>query len=162
LNLIWAVPLRSNSRGANRPTGRRRSSRMVAPWPAQWPHQTEGLHVLQCKVSRDLRLKTQRGSWRVLPKLKLDRDSCLRGLDGDFFFPKLDGAARLLPSSSGSVACTKRVQHILLSLVLSFNRSKRQRKIVHKDRSGLASSCELQMKIEANPVDIYRAFGTIS
>jgi hypothetical protein len=78
LNLISVVPLRSNGRGVNRPTGRRRSSRTAAPWPARWPHQTEGLHTLRCEVPRDLRLKMKRGSRRVLPKLKLDRGSRLR------------------------------------------------------------------------------------
>jgi hypothetical protein len=78
LNLISVVPLQSNSCGATRPTGRWRSSCTTAPWPARWPCRTEGLHALRCEVVRDLRLKTKRGSRRVLPKLKLDGSSCLR------------------------------------------------------------------------------------
>jgi hypothetical protein len=78
LNLISVVPLRSNSRGAKRPTGWRHSSRTAAPWPARWLCRTEGLHTLRCEVARDLRLKTKRGSRRVSPKLKLDGGSRLR------------------------------------------------------------------------------------
>jgi hypothetical protein len=80
---------------------------------------------------------------------------------GDFFFPKLDGVAQLLPSSSDGVDDTYGCE-TTLSLVLGFKRPKRRQKIRHEDRLGLGGFLRVEDEIGANPRTIYRGFGTNS